>query len=180
VTPASIKDLEMCQRQFTKHEIVKTGRTLCDLMVTPKHTQHLSRLAGLDLFDIHGKYPTAFWDILGHAVSPDVQEDVESKIQDWVALVKIIAAAYSAQMLLTASGQSLGSALRMAGINRVQLLRLVGASTREDFRLQLVHCVGELIKARIAFPIDEVAELLLLDGADREQAHKKLAGDCAI
>lgn len=170
----------MDQRQLTKHDIVKTAQALCNLMAIRRHSQHASTLAGLEVFDLRGKYPSAFWDVLGHAISPDVQEDIESKIQDWVALVKIIAVAYLAQMLPTASSQSLGSALRMARINRIQLLTLVGAPTREDFRLFLVRCIGELTKARIAFPIDEVAELLLLDGADREQAHKKLAGDCAI
>jgi hypothetical protein len=170
----------MSQRQVTKHDIVETAQALCNLMAIPRHSQHSSTLAGLDVFGLRSKYPSAFWDVLGNAISPDVQEEVESRIQDWAALVKIIAVCYSAQLLPTALGQSLGSALRVARINRIQLLTLVGAPTREDFRLFLVRCVHELTKARIAFPIDEVAELLLLDGADREQAHKKLAGDCAI
>lgn len=173
-------NFETDQRQFTKQEIVKAAHVLCNLMATPKHSRHLSTLAGLDLFDVHGKYPPAFWDILGHTISPDVQEDVEAKIQDWVALVKITALAYAAQLTPIATSQSLGSVLRTAGINHIRLLSLIGAPTREDFRLLLVRCVSELTKARIAFPIDEVAELLLLHGADREQTHKKRAGDCAI
>lgn len=161
------------------HLIAPIARAIQAMVSAPGlRAADLNALCKLDVSEMAGKMPTAFWLILGHAIPMDLQGEIESAERlNWAAVVKIAALFKRGIKNPLATVDSIGTALRQAGISERRLQHLLDTASNEDMRLLLVDCARQVAEKRSAFSIEEAAELLLSSCPERCIALQKLEND---
>ena len=133
-----------------------------------------AQIEGFDTHSIGPRVPVAFWKVLGHAIPSYAQGDLESRDRmAWLTVVK--AAAIASR--IAGRPASLGHALQEAGYSLIRYSHLMDAIDAEDRRQALDTAMAELLGRGIAFRVDDVAFLLLLEDADLDAELEKIDRD---
>jgi hypothetical protein len=159
---------------MTREQLLTYARNIQAMIANPQVSHRISKLASMRVSALQDEFPQFFWKVLGDATPVRVQDEMQRGDHiNWARYHKIVALVKCSSMKPDEGVLSVASALRKSGFSRTRLDHLANPLDREDFREALVQTASEMTSSGIAFSLDEMAELLLLEGPSREDALEK-------
>jgi hypothetical protein len=159
---------------MTREQLLNYARNVQAMIANPEVVHRIGKLASMPVTALQKGFPTFFWSVLGHAVPVPVQDEMERGDRiNWARYVKVVALAKCNSTKPDEEVLSLASALRKSGFSKMRLDHLAEPVDSEDFRETLVRTASEMTRRGIAFSLDEMAELLLLEGPSHKDALEK-------